>query len=175
MAFDCEVYPREDLTSDECKALAQAVQHWSCLEAGRVAAGCDPQGLQDLLAGELPSPAWMLHLAELDEEQRAGGGQPLSGPERRQALRRLFGAEEGLPELVVAFRIQLWARRVLRLRLHTSLDSRAILRDGSVVRECVEGGAAHDRAVAVESLRQALPEELLEDVTINGLSWSEAA
>jgi hypothetical protein len=174
MAFECEVVPRSDLTPEELKALGQAVQTWCGVEAGRLAAGWDRRGLEDLLAGEMPRPALLLYLQELDDERRQDDLPPLTGTERQRELRRLAGLDEELPGPMRALRARLLARRVLRLRVHTSLDSTARLRDGSVVRECVEGGVAHDRTAAIASLRQALPEELLEDVIVNGLSWSWA-
>jgi hypothetical protein len=158
-AADCEIIPRQDATTEQLKRLGTALALWWQTEgrdSSRPATWIDQGAINDLLAGELPQPFALRLLAEVNnhvaatgESQTITSSARISTRELREALQR---ARQVYPQLD---------------RLIPQPDSRTV-RVGLGSRSEVE----RDRLI--DSLRRALPAELVLDVLLRGQSWDES-
>jgi hypothetical protein len=154
--LDCAVIPRSDSTAEELKELGAALSAWwraECSAPGSAAERLDEDGLNDLLAGELPQPFGLRLLGWLREPGvRSGvraGAPRLTAQDVAEVLRR---AQDASPSV---------ARRIPRAELRAVFIGLAD-----------RGGPALARTLL--RLREYLPDDLVEDVVIDGQSWDEA-
>jgi hypothetical protein len=149
MAIECEVWPKQDATPEQLKALGSALQRWfaaflqELAAAGRDVEGwMDPDAVRDLLTGELPQPIALRFVAE---QQHPGQ----SARELRDALDR---AREMFPRV----------RRSL-----PPADARTVPFGFSL-------DGTQDLGQLVASLRRHIPAELVEDLFVGGQGWGRS-
>jgi hypothetical protein len=145
MAAICEIHPRTDLSTDDCKALGDAVFQWLYADPSNREAGWF--GMNDLRAGELPQP-WYI--------QRIMGIEGRTLPEE----------DIGKPGTPKVHRLSDTEREEFRQRLGDKAMSRH-------VELVMRGKRSQDRAFVIASLREMIPAGTVNDVLIDGSSWDE--
>lgn len=145
MAVTCLVYPRKDLSAEECKDLGKGIYQWLYADSGNRSVLWP--GMEDLRSGELPQPYYVQQLTGIE-------GRGLTEEERLAAL------GNGVKDL----------SREERERLIAKWGDRAMSRH---VELTVNDPAAFDRKGIVASLQWDIPRERVEDILIDGVSWNE--
>jgi hypothetical protein len=143
------VIPRPDATVGQLKELGAALTRWwqdTAGGPGRPLCWIDQDALHDLQAGELPQPFALRLLTEVN----ATDGPHMNARELREALLKAGAAYPRLGELLPR-------------------------PDARTVSFGFGEGRPPDRRQVVESLRGSIPEDLVEDVLVDGRSWNEAA
>ena len=159
----CEVRPRKDLTSPQLKSLGEALATW-CEREQEAGLGAlyATQGVGDLLEGELPQP--------LALRQASRKPEPIEDEDPETVLKEVKRRAKLEPEELERLETEeraLTPGSVQRAKqgLGPLASSRAILlsvADGSV---CAE------RERVVSGLKNYIPEELVEDILVDGRSW----
>jgi len=158
LAGDCEIIPRPDSTAQELKRLGNALaQWWDSEEKGRPGGRqwIDQSALNDLLAGELPQPFALRLLGELNSLSEKGGKSETAAmprPSARELSAALQRARQVYPQMG---------------RLIPPAESRS-------VHIFLGNRTGLERDRLIESLRRALPADLVLDVLLGGRSWDES-
>jgi hypothetical protein len=144
MAVTCLVYPRRDLSNEECKKVGNGIYEWLYTDSGNRLV-LNP-GMDDLRNGELPQPYYIQRLVGIEgrgltEEERIAVGHSVKDISREK-----------------------------RERLKEKCGDKAMSRH---VELTIYGPAALDRNGIVAGLERKIPGELLEDILIEGVSWKE--
>jgi hypothetical protein len=159
LAGDCEIIPRQDANPEQLKRLGRVLAQWWQDEGKDRARGTqwiDQSAVNDLLAGELPQPFALRLLAEVNSHAEATGDRKKATTSAaRISTRELYEALERARQVYPQLR-----------RLIPQPDSRTVR-----VNLGLRSGTERDRLI--DTLRLALPAELVEDVLLNGKSWDE--
>lgn len=67
--------------------------------------------------------------------------------------------------------IKRWSEREVEPSFRRALSEEGLAR-GQTVSFCVQGHPERDRSRLIESLRETIPPELVEDILVDDLSWS---
>jgi hypothetical protein len=159
------IAPRRDLNPAQCRELGHAITLWweSQLGEGGMSLLMDVDGLQSLLAGELPLPPVVGYLNGLEAERENLGLPPFTGAERKRAVENWLGVdgypagdlinELGLPGGPRGYQQQNVMAGLRRLAHRPVISIQCT--DHNVTREAV-----------FKSLYHALPGELIESLEV---------
>lgn len=157
MSIGGDIIPRPDLSPEQCKTLAEVILEWS--RNFEPVKFLDYDAVNDLQEGELPKP-WALRFAASCREP-------------------VFRLPEEYEQTATLEDIQRLARDPNNWEYPDGVDLETIKRafpDEARERTIpfsLSGGARYSREEATESLRRFISSELVQDIEIDGRSWTE--